>query len=393
MTDVNMAKATRLRYGKGVLMAPAETRSARMGRTPAPRAGPRLSASARVAVRRLQHVTQLETVDLAAVLASSGVPISAASLERDLADSALPLDAPLDASRAAWYVAAAVALWDGGDDAPLARVLRRAIQARDKRFPSLANFDHWRDDLEQKIASFGPNRPFPMWIREALSSSQYAESDWPTYFIAGETTVVRTVGSKRPPRKQRNFPRKDCMDATSQAPLSAPKDERARALSDSLMNSPQWTVGDSLPTWERDLFAIFMPSLQRRLIRDFLVALQAGAKEMLPAAIRERDSVIREHAAALRSPDASSPEPIMTAVEALPAYRRARFSAAALLRSFDPEAAREQRLSIGERELLEHLIHRVERFGTVLALPPNCRGPLTTLPRDERARLFLAWWP
>jgi len=45
------------------------------------------------------------------------------------------------------------------------------------------------------------------------------------------------------------------------------------------------------------------------------------------------------------------------------------------------------------RIVLEHLIYPAERLGTVLALPQQYRGALATLPRDERARLFLAWWP
>lgn len=366
----------------------------KMGRTQAPQAKPQLASSARVAMRTLAHFTQLDTAELAAVLASSGALISAANFERDLADAGRPLEAPLDAYRASWYVAAAVALWDGGDDAPVARVLRSALQARDASFPSAAEYDRQRDRLEKTI-----REDLQPWAREALNSLQYADSDWPPHFaavdseIAGSgTRIVRGVGKKRPSRRRRNTKVWDRMDALSQAPRSWSAAERDAHLSNYLRDVPHWTVGDSFPTSEVELFAIFLPSLQRKLIRDFLIALKAAAKETLPTAIRERDATIRRHSDVLCSPGAPSPEPAHVAVEALSAYRRARSSAAALLK-FRKSKAREQRLSIGERELLERLIYPVERLGTVLMLPPNCKGPLATFPRDQRARLFLAWYP
>jgi len=386
------------------------TSPARKGRKPAPRAGPRLSASARVAVRRLQHFTQLETADLAAVLASSDAPVSAANLERDLTDAGRPLDAPLDARRAAWYCAVAFALWNGGEDAPLARVVRSALQARDERFPSEREFDRLRRKLELTIACFDKRNPFSETVRAVMTSPNHSRNAWPEYFVSDDlrrgeghvenpTLISRTpskevikslwLGKPPPALSLENFRRLGSRDAMKKA---FAEHEKSSAELERLW--PQWTVGDSLPIYERDLFAIFMPSLQRRLIRDFLIALRAGSKAMLPIAIRERDVTIRKHAAALCcSADAVFPEPLPSAIEALSACRQARLSAAALLRSIDPPRAREQPLSQGERALLSELIWKVEQLGTVLASPRqyHSSGALVTLPRDQRARLFLAY--
>lgn len=274
-------------------------------------------------------------------------------------------------------------------------MVRSALQARDERFPSEREFDRLRKKLELTIACFDKRNPFAEWFRDVPFSSQFRSSDWPEHFTAGETIICRdpsTMSYLRSPV--------DGSDPISfQHTIEDFKHLRSRkaareSFEESEKSWPQWTVGNSLPTYERDLFAIFMPSLQRRLIRDFLIALRAGAKEMLPIAIRERDVTIRKHAAALCcSADAVFPEPLPSAIEALSACRQARLSAAALLRSIDPPRAREQLLSQGERALLEHLIYHAERFGTVLASPRqyHSSGALVTLPRDQRARLFLAY--
>jgi len=386
------------------------TSPARKGRKSAPRAGPRLSASARVAVRRLQHFTQLETADLAAVLTSSDTPVSAANLERDLTDAGRPLDAPLDARRAAWYCAVAFALWNGGEDAPLARVVRSALQARDERFPSEREFDRLRKTLEFTITCFDKRKPFAEWFRDVPFSSQFRSSDWPEHFTAGETIICRDPSTMSYLRSPVDGSDPISFQHTIEdfKHLRLRERKAARESFEELEKSwPQWTVGNSLPTYERDLFAIFMPSLQRRLIRDFLIALRAGAKEMLPIAIRERDVTIRKHAAALCCcEDAVCPEPLPSAIEALSACRQARLSAAALLRSVDPPRAREQQLSQGERALLSELIWKVEQLGTVLASPVErtehlepdperpgksrvVPGAFKTLARDLRARRML----
>ncbi len=361
------------------------TSPARKGRAAAPRASARLSASARVAVRRLHHFTQLELADLAAVLSSTGVDVSAANLERDLADAGRPLGAALDVDRASWYVAAASALWDGADDAPIARVLRSALQARDAAFPLECEFERLRQRLKRTIECFDKRNPFSEWLRDEPFTSQFHASDWPQYFVAGETIISRDSKKMRYRRERVDGSEPVSFQLTVEDFRSRGRSRAAarEAFEGCQTAWPQWTVGDSLPIYERDLFAIFMPSLQRRLLRDFIVALRLEAKNSLPIALRERGAAIRWHAAALRSSsDTECPEPLPDAIAALPACRKVRMSTAALLRTVESPKAREQPLSQGERLLLSELVWKVEHLGTVY-------GGFETVKRDLRARRML----
>jgi len=213
----------------------------------------RAAEQGRVALQRLLLRTQMSQAELAECFTQAGHPIQPRSMRRDL--RCLSLDEPLDARRAALYVA----LSEFFENFVVAPAMFAGLRRLDRSFRDAIESVSLSALLEERIDAFAgigrlPDRVVRWFEDPALEGSI-------------------SIGL---------MPADDGEDYAPSGPhgrigLFAGRPYRLVPLSD--LEALYWRIAPgAFPRTEQELAAAFLPSLQRHLIRNFIAGLYNAAK-------------------------------------------------------------------------------------------------------------------